>query len=249
MKPESADITAVFALVLCAVCAAVGVVGIVAPADNSVSVSKEIEPTQVELIKVELSPADDADGALPAASAGAPGNNFNEKKTVGEFVPPAAPKLAEVAPPAKTVALATPEKILFAKPLDAPVLEETSGGQGAGVPGFTGDHGAPGDAAGVSVGENLGDVSGTPIGLVFGIGAGRQPAPEYPERARRMNWAGTVRVRFRVDAAGRVTEAAAAESSGYSSLDESALRAIRNRWRFPAGKPRFYEIEIHFKLN
>jgi periplasmic protein TonB len=84
--------------------------------------------------------------------------------------------------------------------------------------------------------------------LVFGRGAGKQPAPEYPIRAQDAGQEGTVRVRFFVAENGRVASAEAVGPSPWPLLNDAAVRAIRNRWQFAAGSLRAYEVAIHFNL-
>ncbi|EXJ14931.1 energy transducer TonB [Imhoffiella purpurea] len=80
------------------------------------------------------------------------------------------------------------------------------------------------------------------------------PAPGYPGSARRQRQEGTVHLRVLVNAKGRPGEVRIATSSGVSSLDQAALRAVR-RWRFkPAqrnGQPisAWVRIPIRFRLN
>ena len=57
------------------------------------------------------------------------------------------------------------------------------------------------------------------------------PAPAYPERARRRGWEGRVILEVEVTSDGAVAEVRIAESSGYGALDSAALEAVR-RWRF-----------------
>lgn len=85
--------------------------------------------------------------------------------------------------------------------------------------------------------------------LTFGQGAGKQPAPEYPPVAERAGQEGSVSVRFIVAENGRVTAAEAVAPSPWPMLNDSALRTIRNRWRFPAGNLRTYEVAIRFQLR
>ena len=88
-----------------------------------------------------------------------------------------------------------------------------------------------------------------PQQLTFGQGDGRQPAPEYPVRARREGQEGTVKVRFLVGEDGRVLTAEAAAQSPWPMLNDSALRVVRERWRFRAGTLRNYEVAIRFQLT
>jgi protein TonB len=88
-----------------------------------------------------------------------------------------------------------------------------------------------------------------PQQLTYGQGEGRQPAPEYPYRARRDGQEGVVKVRFLVGEDGRVLSAEAASPSPWSLLNDSALRVVRERWRFRSGTLRNYEVAIRFQLT
>lgn len=55
----------------------------------------------------------------------------------------------------------------------------------------------------------------------------------YPDDARRRNIQGTVRLRFLVDANGRVSSPEVVESSGNRSLDRAALRQVRRAQPLP----------------
>lgn len=87
-----------------------------------------------------------------------------------------------------------------------------------------------------------------PARLARGDLGGDQPWPEYPAAARRRGEAGTVTVRFQVDASGAVTAVRVAGSSGWRSLDEAAIGTIRSRWSFPPGPPRDHLVDIRFEL-
>jgi protein TonB len=85
--------------------------------------------------------------------------------------------------------------------------------------------------------------------LIHGQGEGRQPAPDYPPAALRGRQEGTVRVRLTVSEQGRVLAAEAAEPSPWPLLNQAALRVVRERWRFPAGAVRLYEVIIRFEIR
>ena len=89
----------------------------------------------------------------------------------------------------------------------------------------------------------------SPQPLTYGHGEGRQPAPEYPYRARREGQEGVVKVRFLVAEDGQVVSAEAASPSPWPLLNESALRVVRERWRFRPGTLRSYEVAIRFQLT
>lgn len=52
--------------------------------------------------------------------------------------------------------------------------------------------------------------------------------------ARKRGWEGTVTIQARVNETGGVDEATVHRSSGYESLDQAALEAVRG-WRFVPG--------------
>lgn len=80
------------------------------------------------------------------------------------------------------------------------------------------------------------------------------PAPVYPEQARRRGEQGTVHIALLVLADGTVGEIGLARSSGYTDLDESALKAVA-RWRFvPASRAGVpidfrYVLPVNFNLR
>ncbi len=82
----------------------------------------------------------------------------------------------------------------------------------------------------------------------------KNPAPVYPESARRQGWEGLVMLRALVNEKGKVVQIEIEKSSGYSILDESALETVR-RWRFkPAAFAQvslesWVRVPIRFKLT
>jgi periplasmic protein TonB len=85
--------------------------------------------------------------------------------------------------------------------------------------------------------------------LTYGQGEGRQPAPEYPLRARREGQEGAVRIRFSVGEDGRVLAAEAVNPSPWKLLNDAAVRVVQERWRFSQGAVRLYEVSIRFQLT
>jgi TonB family protein len=85
--------------------------------------------------------------------------------------------------------------------------------------------------------------------LTYGHGEGKQPAPDYPLQARRQRQQGTVKVHLAVGSDGRVLSAEAVEPSPWPLLNDSAIRAVRERWRFSGGQPRLFEVLIRFQLG
>jgi periplasmic protein TonB len=127
-------------------------------------------------------------------------------------------------------------------------------GDGAGrQPGSTrsGTGGVPGPGRG-SGGPGSGG-SGGERGSVRPIG-GYQVKLRYPELARRQGIEGTVLLKMRITAQGRVEDVQVERSAGHPDLDQAATEAVR-RWRFePArrgGEPVavWVVIPVEFKLQ
>lgn len=82
--------------------------------------------------------------------------------------------------------------------------------------------------------------------------AATNPAPPYPEDARAAGLQGTVTLRLRIGADGRVESVKLLASSGTSSLDESAMTTVK-RWRFePArrfGRPVAMDVKTSVKFE
>lgn len=100
---------------------------------------------------------------------------------------------------------------------------------------------------------NPGRISGTPLPviqrLVYGLGEGAQPEPDYPQDAVDAGEEGIVGVRLRVDTQGRVTDAEAISPCRWPLLNQAAVQAVRSTWQFPSGPPRIYDVSITFQLN
>ncbi|HEX4263181.1 MAG TPA: TonB family protein [Verrucomicrobiae bacterium] len=88
-----------------------------------------------------------------------------------------------------------------------------------------------------------------PQRLTFGEGEGRQPAPDYPRRAQQEGQEGGVLVRFTVAESGHVTAVEALEPCRWPLLNQSALRVVKERWRFSPGPLRVYDVQIRFILT
>jgi protein TonB len=85
--------------------------------------------------------------------------------------------------------------------------------------------------------------------LTYGQGEGQQPAPEYPRESVVARQQGVVVVRFVVGADGEVLSAEAVEPSPWPLLNQAALRAVSQTWRFAPGQTRSYEVSIQFQLR
>jgi protein TonB len=83
----------------------------------------------------------------------------------------------------------------------------------------------------------------------MGEGEGNQPPPEYPSEAALARQQGTVTLRFNVDETGRVTQVDTIAPCRFPLLNRAAARTVRERWHFPPGQPRVYEVPIEFQIN
>lgn len=131
-----------------------------------------------------------------------------------------------------------------------PLIAQESFGDGIALTGLKGD----GEVRGVSLegatgrgeeGESGGrENSGGGIGNgglgegggASGFGFARasyasNPKPEYPERARREGWEGTVLLRVLVDEQGKSKWIEVNRSSGFETLDRAAMETVKS-WRF-----------------
>jgi periplasmic protein TonB len=88
-----------------------------------------------------------------------------------------------------------------------------------------------------------------PQRLTFGEGEGKQPAPDYPRRAQQEGQEGGVLVRFTVAENGHVAAAQTLEPCRWPLLNQSALRVVKERWRFSPGPLRVYDVQIRFVLT
>lgn len=215
--------SSVVTLVLWTSCVTVGSLGFVLPYPEPRPPAKQPEPVEAEFLKVELS-----NSPLPPPEV-AP------SLTPDPSPPP--PLLDSVAiripPPMIAVAQPSPA-IAFALPVEGPARV---------VEAKVATHVAPpAEAAARPV------LSASVQKLVHGQGEGLQPAPTYPAQALRAGQEGIVRVHFSVGENGRVIAADATEPCSWGLLNAAAVRVIRERWRFPAGPFRRYEVAIHFQI-
>lgn len=78
---------------------------------------------------------------------------------------------------------------------------------------------------------------------------GSYPPPDYPSFALRNRYQGTVTIELTVDASGAVTSLKVQKTSGFTILDDAALKVVKNRWRFPPGGPRYYYWPCTFQIQ
>jgi protein TonB len=83
--------------------------------------------------------------------------------------------------------------------------------------------------------------------LKFGVGAGRQPRPEYPREARIAKQQGSVVVQFTVGEDGRVVRAEITRPCRWPMLNQAAARVVREKWdRF---EPGVYDVLFEFTMS
>jgi protein TonB len=219
-RQDSARFVVALTFVLWLGCSTIGVLGFTMPYLRPQAPKPEPLPMQVEMLNVELSNEPLPDLLPPVARS-------------LELPPPAEAVAQPTLPPAVAVALPS-STVAFAVPVAGParIVEVAQASYSS------------------SATRNDAAVPATPPvqALTFGQGAGRQPAPEYPWRAQSEGQEGVVNVRFTVAENGRVAAAEAVSASPWPLLNESAVRTVRSRWRFPAGTSRAYEVAIRFVL-
>jgi protein TonB len=215
---------AVLTLVLWTVTCSVAAVGVLVPYIRPKAVEKKEMVVTAERLQVELT-------SEPIATV---------PEEVASTSQPEPPDLDSVVRPMEELsftAVADPKLVQFAMPVEGPVrLVDVKAAAFA----------APVETVKTNTAAQF---VPAPQQLTYGQGEGRQPAPDYPYRARREGQEGVVKVRFLVGEDGRVMSAEAASPSPWPMLNDSAVRAVRERWRFRGGTMRNYEVAIRFQLR
>jgi periplasmic protein TonB len=210
----------VLVLVVWIGCLAISLAGVVLPYGRPVAPARPEPPLKAEILQVELTT-----DPLPA---------IQPKTDAAPMQPPApaqAPSVPEL--PAMT-AVAEPNAVAFALPVEGPVaIVEPAKASFAAAP----------------VVKEVAPSTPAVRTLTYGQGEGRQPAPEYPLRARREGQEGAVGIRFSVGDDGRVLAAEINAPCPWKLLNDAALRVVRERWRFAQGGIRLYEVSIRFQLT
>ena len=203
-------------------CATISLLGLWLSYERPHAPDKILPPLQAQVLDVELTK-----DPAPVLSSTPASADLSQPPPLRDLALPPATPLVAVAAPSPVIA--------FALPVDGPVriVEAKQAGY---VRDLDPKPATPVAAAPVRT-------------ITYGQGEGRQPAPEYPARAVREGQEGTVRVRFSVGENGRVLEAEAWAACPWRLLNEAAVRAVRERWRFPAGLVRRYEVAIRFELT
>jgi protein TonB len=215
------SMAAVLTLILWTGCLVLGLVGVVFPYARPVAPKKPEPVLKAEMLQVELTTE-----PLPP---------ILQTPSASPAQPPALREipvnLPEIPP---LTAVAEPTAVAFSLPVEGPVaIVEPAKASFAAAP----------------IVEPKRIVAPPVQVLTYGQGEGRQPAPEYPFRARREGQEGAVGIRFSVGENGRVLAAEAVQPSPWKLLNDAALRVVQERWRFSQGAVRLYEVSIRFQLT
>lgn len=144
----------------------------------------------------------------------------------------AGPDLSVPAPPPPLTVARPAPAIAFAIPVDGPVQV------------------VPGNTAGFvsGLGKNGTGLNG--LGRGYGDERSEQPAPDYPAEALAQHQEGTVVVRLTISESGWVKSAYLVKPSQWPLLNDAALRAVLQKWRYAEGGPvRQVERSIRFKIS
>ena len=171
----------------------------------------------------------------------------NPKPSKAEPLPPEPPPLPAAKPEDSVasgpVSSAPPGPGDLVSPIPATGGGVGSGGSSAGQAGY----GASGTGTTLASKGNASFTSAAPDYL-------HNPAPEYPEEARRDHQQGVVTLLVDVSPEGNVLKVSVQQSSGYRRLDDAALRVAKN-WKFKpgtaGGQPIRSQVEVpvRFKLQ
>jgi protein TonB len=232
LQDDERQLLRVFTLAAWITCLGVGIVGLSVPYPWPRPPPKEPPPVQAQLLKVqitpqELPPPEVAKTAVPQAA-----ENDEPQSPLPPDTPSAPP------PPPALMAVAAPSaQVAFAMPVKGPARIVDAG------------KAIPTRAAPTPTTQAVRTGPPAVRRIIYGQGEGVQPAPEYPREAVIAHEQGSVVVRFTVDEEGNVQSAQAESPSPWPLLNQAALRAVRDTWRFAPGPPRSYEVNIQFQLR
>jgi periplasmic protein TonB len=218
------ELLSVATLVLWLGCAVVGGLGLTLSYARPMPGLAEAAPVQAEILEVQLA---DATFSAPEFDPSPADTVLAQPPALEPMPSPSTVSMLAVAEPTPLVA--------FPLPVEGPVRLV-----------------AP-DLAAYAPMRSRADLDAGPAPVLqvinHGHGEGRQPAPEYPRLALREGQEGIVTVRFSVAENGRVLAAEPVRAAPWPLLNDAALRAIKERWRFRPGPVRLYEVAIRFELK
>jgi protein TonB len=162
--------------------------------------------------------------SLPSGGGGPAGPDVGPPPGLLEAPLPVAP-----APPAKVAKAPKPVARVTRPAPKAAAADPAAGGTDSAAPVAVASGGAPG---GGGSGGGGGDSGGGDGSGGARVAYGQNPLPPYPLVARRMGMEGVVLLDVLVAPDGHAAEVRLVRSSGHSQLDDSAVRTVRERWRF-----------------
>lgn len=207
-------------------CAVVGSIGLAISYPQLAATPAPSKPVHVEILNVELT---SEPMQLAPLAATPPPLDVAKPDEIKPIIAPSAPPL---------VAVAEPSRVEFALPVRGPVQVVEPARASVSRP-------AEQKVEPTTTAKPV----AAPQQLQYGYGEGKQPRPDYPLYAQRTGQEGTVTVRFTVAENGRVLTAEAVDPSPWPLLNDAAVRAVRERWRFLAGPARVYDVAIRFELK
>jgi protein TonB len=83
--------------------------------------------------------------------------------------------------------------------------------------------------------------------LFVGVRYARVAKPKYPRHARKMGWEGTTLLRVLVNQKGKTKFIEISRSSGFTTLDKAAIKAVK-RWRFHPARSGNQSVESWVKI-
>ena len=185
------------------------------------------------------------DGALPDA----PAPPAAEPAPPPPVAPAPKPRVAKAPRPSRPKPAPPSESIASIAPQGH--ATETSAvpppGSGTGGPG---EAGGGGHGGGVGGGSGGGDGTGGAR-----VAYGTNPLPPYPLAARRLGMEGVTLLDVLVAPDGKPVDVRVEKSSGFAPLDDSALKTVRERWRFVPAREGGTPVEsrvtvpIRFRLS
>jgi len=197
--------------------------------------------------------ANDPESAVPPPPPPAIKPEPKVKKTPEKPLRPPTPPVKK--PPPKVVTAPLPPEPLpqpatFTLPADSVTAVGAKQDNGGATTGSATGSGKAGSGA-----QNEAGRGGIPGGTSARPDYGFNPKPPYPLLARRMGVQGVVLLRVHVRTDGSVAEAEIKQSSGSALLDDSALRTVRESWRFMPARldgvsvESWVEVPIRFILG
>jgi TonB family protein len=211
------ELTPVFTLVVWAGCLCVGTLGSWLRDTGPQPPARAVPPVEARLVNVQIAPASPLPPEAVAPMATASPAPISPPPPPEAPSPPPAPIMAVLATPSVPIAPAQAVPMPPPRPVTARPAQ-------AAAPG-------PPPEVELTTGE---------IGVV-------QPPPDYPYEAAVNREQGDVVVRIHVGADGSVLEAKVISACPWPVLNQEALRNVRDDYRFPPGRDRYYVKTLRWR--